>query len=113
MLKKERERNAHPLALPLRKGYPPPGGKPRARYPLAAQFAPQGNQAERSETEQGKGRSAIGNTHSSRLNADVVEEPCSTLEKRKKSELQFRMGSRSGPRKRILGVIEIRLICQA
>jgi hypothetical protein len=37
---------------------------PRRQPPLdtlAAQFAPQGNQAERSESEQGKGRSCVGN----------------------------------------------------
>ena len=39
----------------------------------AAQFASQGHQAERSETKQGKSRASIGDTYSSRTNADVVE----------------------------------------
>ena len=47
MLKKERERNAHPPALRCYEN----------RQNLAAQFAPQGNQ-----TEQGKCRTCIGNS---------------------------------------------------
>ena len=39
---------------------------------LAAQFAPQGNQAERSESEQGKCRACIGNARWG--HADVVEQ---------------------------------------
>ena len=84
MLKKERERNAHPPALPLRRAIPSPEGSPPLDT-LAAQFAPQDNQAERSETEQGKCRACIGNARW--VNADVVEEYLS--EERTRGELKL------------------------
>ncbi len=46
---------------------------------LATQFAPQGNQAERSESEQGKCRACIGNARWG--HADVVEEKVTTSTK--------------------------------
>jgi hypothetical protein len=58
MLKKERELNAYPPALPLRRAILPRRQSPPLET-LAAQFAPQGNQAERSETEQGKCRASF------------------------------------------------------
>ena len=48
-LKKERERNAHPPALPLRRAILPPNPPLDT---LAAQFAPQHRHAEQSATEQ-------------------------------------------------------------
>ena len=39
---------------------------------LAAQLAPQGNQAERSETEQGKSRASVGNASRSNLKREAV-----------------------------------------
>ena len=58
--KRVRERNTHPLA-PL--SY-------ETNFFLAAQFAPQGNQAERSEAEQRECRACIGNSS----HADVIKE---------------------------------------
>ena len=58
-LKNECERNAHPPALPLRKGHHPPEGSPPLDT-LAAQFAPQGNQAERNRIVERNCRPAIG-----------------------------------------------------
>jgi hypothetical protein len=60
-----RSRPRSPYEGPL-----PPEGPPLDT--LAAQFAPQGNQAERSESEQGQCRAAIRHTSGSNLKREVL-----------------------------------------
>ena len=83
-LKKERERNAHPPALPLRRAILPPERRPPLDT-LAAQFALQHRHAEQSATEQRNCRAVIGNARW--VNANVVEEYLS--EDRTRGELEF------------------------
>ena len=59
-LRKERERNAHPPALPLRRATLPPEASPPLDT-LAAQLAPQHSHAEQSKTEQANCRARIRN----------------------------------------------------
>jgi hypothetical protein len=65
---------------------------------LAKQFAPQGSQAEQSETEQGKCRACIGNARWG--HADVVEVK-EIAKYRKELELQLRAGARRGGGERV------------
>ena len=78
---------------------------------LAAQFAPQGNQAERSESEQGKSRATVRDADSGWLNADVVEEKKPGYAKEFK--LQRSGGGQCSDVKHELRVTESRCIGQA